>query len=311
MDQMPMGPRGGWPDFLVIGAAKSGTTALDEFLRQHPDLRLPAAREPNHFAFPGRPPNLRDHRGRSAAVVHTSVVDPQAYLESFPPSRTGTRAGETSPAYLYVPGTAERIAAVRPDMRLVVILRDPAARAFSAYQHLRREGREPLGFGAAVAAEADRIAHGWGLLWRYVDTGRYGQQLARYLDVFPQEQLLVLRHEDLVRTPLEVCRRVFAFIGVRPVVPIDTTGRFNVSGVPRSQLLHRLSNPPAPVRRAVARLAPDRVTDRLRRVHADATSRNLQRPEPDAEVLAHIRGRLASDLDLLAELTGWDVSAWR
>lgn len=309
MDATP-GGRAGWPDFLVIGAAKSGTTALDEFLRRHPDLRLPAVREPNYFAFAENPPTLRDHRGRPAALVRTTITDRQTYLRAFPAPQAGSRAGETSPAYLYVPGTAERIRAARPDIRLVAILREPAARAFSAYQHLRREGREPLDFASAVAAEPRRISEGWGLLWRYLDTGRYGMQLQRFLDVFPRDQILLLRHEDLAQDAEAVCRRVFRFIGVDPNTPLDTSGQFNVSGVPRSRAVHRVTNPPAAVRRTVARLAPAGAVDRLRTIHARATSRNLARAEADPGILRDIRAELQDDRHLLAELTGWDLSAW-
>lgn len=299
-----------WPDFLVIGAAKSGTTALDEFLRQHPDLLFPETREPNYFAFPDGPPAYRDHRGDPAAIARTTVSDAERYLSLFPQARAGQLRGETSPAYLYVPGTAERIAAVRPDARLVVILRDPAARAFSAYQHLRREDREPLSFAGALDAEPQRIRASWGLLWRYVDTGRYGRQLTPYLDAFPRRQLLLLRHEDLARDPAAVCRHAFTFLGVPRDVEVDTTGRFNVSGVPRSRFLHRLTNPPASVRRTVARVAPTGMAERLRAGHARATARNLRPETPDPEDLARVRDTLADDRRLLERITGWDLAAW-
>lgn len=298
------------PDFLVIGAAKSGTTALDEFLRRHPDARLPSVREPNHFAFVDDPPDLRDHRGRPAALTRTTITDPAAYRRAFPSPGPHTRAGETSPAYLYVPGTAERIARVRPDVRLVAILREPGARAFSAYQHLRREGREPLTFRQALDAEPERIAQRWGLLWRYVDTGRYGSQLLRYLDVFPREQVLLLRHDELTRDPSGTLRRVLGFVGLDPDVDLDTSGRFNVSGVPRSRFLHAVTNPPAGVRRAVARLVPTGIAERLRGAQARALSRNLEKVEADPADLARVRQALADQTRVLADLTGWDLASW-
>lgn len=304
--------QGSWqgPDFLVIGAAKSGTTALDEYLRQHPDLWFPEVREPNHWAFRGSPPTYRDHRGKPAALVHTTVWEPGAYRDLFADAPVGAVCGETSPAYLYVEGTADRVAAARPDVRLVAILREPGARAFSAYQHLVREGREPLSFSAALDAEPARIQQDWGLLWRYIDTGRYAAQLQRWLDVVDDEQLLVLRHGELRDDATGVCRRVFAHLGVDAEVEVDTSLRHNASGVPRNRLLHRLTTPPASLRRAVQRLVPAGLADRLRQAQAAVATRNLERATADPDDLARVRRALAEDTDRLRQLTGWPLEHW-
>lgn len=299
------------PDFLVIGAAKSGTTALDEYLRQHPGLWFPEVREPNHWAFAGAPPRLRDHRGRPAAAVHTTVWDPQEYAALFADAPDGVRRGETSPAYLYVQGTAERVAAVRPDVRLVAILREPARRAFSAYQHLVREGREPLSFPEALEREDERIAEDWGLLWRYVDTGRYASQLERWLGQVERDQLLLLRHGELASDPQGVCRRVFEHLGVDPDVEVDTSLRFNASGVPRNALLHRLTTPPASLRRFVTRVAPRPLADRLRQAQAAVATRNLESATPDPAALARVRTALADEVTRLEALAGWELDDWR
>lgn len=304
--QMP----GRWPDFLVIGAAKSGTTALDEYLRQHPDLAFPDAREPNFFAFDGTRPSLRDHRGRPAAAARTSVVDPEQYQALFANLRSGSLVGETSPSYLYEPRAAERIARHVPNTRMIVILREPGMRAFSAYQHLVREGREPLDFEAALDAEPARIQDNWGWLWRYVDMGRYATQLERFLTRFPADQILVLLHENLRDDPLATLRRVFEFLGVEPDVVIDTTHRYNVSGVPRRPWLHRLTNPPVAVRRLATSLVPSRSLQRIRRVQADLSSRNLEKLSPPPAALERVRQELSPEVNRLRELTGFDLAGW-
>jgi hypothetical protein len=295
-------------DFVVVGAAKCGTTALDEYLRQHPDLTFPDVREPNYFAFAGSPPEYRDHQGRPAPIVASSITDETSYRSSF--DSRGLR-GETSPAYLYVPGTAERMARLAPGARIIAILREPAARAFSAYQHLVREGREPLSFTAALDAEDERIAQGWGLLWRYVDTGRYATQLRRFARHFPADRILVLRHEELRSDPLAVCRRVFEFLDVDATVEVDTSTRFNVSGVPQRRWLHRLSTPPPAVRRWVNRHAPSGLRDLLARGQAEVHSRNLERATAPPSALARIRRELGPEVDALEDLLGWDLSSWR
>lgn len=298
------------PTLFVIGAAKAGTTALDEYLRQHPALFMSPVREPNHFAFPGGPVPYRGHDGGPAPMARTSVTDPAAYRALFADAPPGAVVGETSPAYLYVPGTAERIAEAVPDARIVVILRDPVERAFSAYQHLLREGREPESFEVALTLEADRIAAGWGILWRYVDAGRYAAQLERYLAVFPRERILVLLHDDLVADAARTCREVFRFAGVDPDVALDTSTRFNVSGAPRSRILQPFVNPPPPVRRALLRLVPGSLEAGVRRLHARASAANLRRLDLAPATRDRLRDVFADDVARVAGLIGRDLAGW-
>lgn len=300
-----------FPSLLVVGATKAGTTALDEYLRQHPDLFFSSAREPNYFAFPDAQVPYRGHDGRPAPMARTSVTDTADYLALFRGAPPTAVLAETSPSYLYVHGTAGRIADRVDDPRLVVLLRDPVARAFSAYQHLLREGREPLAFEDGLAAEEDRIAAGWGILWRYVDAGRYATQLERYLTVFPRGHLLVLWHEDFAADPVASCQRVFAFADVDPAFVPDTGTRFNVSGAPRNRVLQRIVNPPPPVRRPLLAVVPARLRSRARRLHAEVSARNLDRLELDADTRTRLRATFAPEVARLEQLTGRSLTAWR
>lgn len=299
-----------WPDFVVIGAAKAGTTALDAVLRQHPDLFLPEHREPNHFAFPDRPVPYRDLAGAPAPMARTSVTTTADYLALFE-GAAGAPAGEVSPAYLYVPETAAHLADRAPDVRLVAVLRDPADRAFSAYQHLRREGREPLGFGAALDAEEARIRADVGLLWRYVDVGRYATQLHRFLERFPRERLHLIRFEDLRTRVDEVVRDLFTFLEVDPAVRVDASTRWNPSGVPRSGVVQRVVNPPPAVRRRLLAAVPRRWREAVRRRHARALARNLRRAVLEPRDRARVVAALASEITEIERLTGWDLETWR
>lgn len=300
-----------FPSLLVIGATKAGTTALDEYLRQHPGLFFSPVREPNYFAFPNQPVPYRGHDGRRAPMARTSVTDTDDYLDLFRDAPRGALLAETSPAYLYVHGTAGRIADRVERPRVVAILRDPADRAFSAYQHLLREGREPLSFEDGLDAEEERRAAGWGILWRYVDAGRYASQLERYLAVFARDRLLVLWHDDFAQDPVATCQRVFAFAGVDPTFVPDTSIRFNVSGAPRNRLLQRVVNPPPVVRRAVARVLPARWQTQLRRTHAQVSARNLERLELPEATRRRLHTTFAHDLARLEQLTGRDLRRWR
>jgi len=198
------------PDFLVLGAQKAGTTALYAYLRWHPGITGPSWKEVSFF-------DRHWWRG------------PAWYRGQFP-LRSGTRlVGEASPSYLFHPLAPERVRALVPDARLVALVRDPVARAYSHYQHEVALGREPLSFEDALAAESERtrgeeaslvadpkaFSRAW---WdhTYVARGLYADQLERWLAIFPPEQLLVVRSEDLGERPAETYAEILAFLGAAP-----------------------------------------------------------------------------------------------
>jgi sulfotransferase family protein len=199
------------PDFLIIGAQKAGTTALYAYLRQHPQITGPSWKEVSFFDR---------HYARGEAW----------YRGNFPNSlRARGLVGEASPSYLFHPLAPERVAALVPQAKLVALVRNPADRAFSHYQHEVALGREPLSFEQALEAEDERLrgeedrmrsdpayfSQAW---WDYTyrARGRYAEQLERWLAVFPREQLLIVPNEDLDAEPGETHARVLAFLGAEP-----------------------------------------------------------------------------------------------
>ena len=198
------------PDFLVIGAQKAGTTALYAYLRWHPGITGPSWKEVSFF-------DRHWWRG-------------ERWYRGHFPLRAGQRlVGEASPSYLFHPLAPERARSLLPDVRLVALLRDPVARAYSQYQHEVALGREPLSFEDALAAEEDRtrgeverliaapraFSRAW---WdhTYVARGRYAEQLERWLAVFDRAQLLVVRTEDLSERPAETYAEILGFLGAAP-----------------------------------------------------------------------------------------------
>jgi hypothetical protein len=195
------------PDFLIIGAQKAGTTALYAYLRWHPGITGPTFKEVSFF-------DRHYARGEQWYRAHL-------------PARTGSRlVGEASPSYLFHPLAPERVAAVIPDARLIAILRDPVDRAFSHYQHEVSLGREPLSFEEALDREEERLSgevdrmirepsyfsHAW---WNYTYAARglYADQLERWFETFPREQLLVLISEEMLDDPAATYARVLEFLG--------------------------------------------------------------------------------------------------
>jgi len=201
------------PDFLIAGVPKAGTTALHAALVPHPGLFLPAVKEPKFFLSDGPPPT---RGGPGDVQTYQEHVWRQTDYEAlFAPAPAGALLGEATPFYLYDRAAHERIKALIPQARLVVLLRDPVDRAHSNWTHLWNAGLEPeADFLTACRAEPARKAAGWADFWHYVSLGKYGEQLEHLYRHFPREQVLLLRYKDLKDNPAVTLDRVCAFLGV-------------------------------------------------------------------------------------------------
>lgn len=300
------------PHFAVVGAAKSGTTALHHYLGQHPAIFLPDYQEPSYFAFAEAPPRFGGPDGSQASVNRSAITSLTAYAELYRAAGPGQVLGDVSPVYLYWPPAAEALARHLPRARIVAVLRHPVDRAFSAYMHARREGKEPLAdFTKALAAEPDRLAQNWGFLWRYADLGRYPSQLQRYYDRFPPDQIKVFLYEDLQADPVTLCRQLFRFTGVDPEFTPDVTVAYNVSGVPRSRVLQELLQPAGVLGRMGKRAAPLLGKARLQAWARRMRHGNLRRRHLDPAIRISLLPRFEAEIGELERLINRDLSTWR
>ncbi len=296
------------PTFLVIGAAKAGTSALFDFLAQHPDVFASPVKEPNFFAFAGGRASFTGPGDQE--IVRRTISDRHRYLELFDGVRFESAIGEASAFYLYWEGAPANIARWLPEARLVVVLRDPASRAFSSYRHLVRDGHETLSFEAGLAEEPTRIAAGWQPLWHYRAAGRYVEQLERYFALFRREQILVHLYDDFVKDPLSVVARTYDFIGVDPEFRPNLAKRLNPSGRPRSATLRGVLQRESLLKRCARNLLPQRMRTGLWR----ALTRVNTRPTHETmwgETRRMLEADFAAEIDRLEGLLGRDLSAWR
>jgi hypothetical protein len=219
--------------FLGVGAQKAGTSALDTYLRMHPALGLANVKEV-HF-FDDERTYLRD--------AMSGYAD---YHRQFSPTSSTTLFGEITPAYMYWNDAPRRIWQYNPAMKLVVVLRNPITRAFSHWNMERDRGIDPLPFWDALQRERERCREALPLQHKpfsYVDRGYYTAQLRRLWSFFPEEQVLVLRYEDLRDHANDTLGRVFDFLGVArmpPLPPKVAHARPYVTGIAQRewQFLH-------------------------------------------------------------------------
>jgi len=295
------------PTFLVIGAMKSGTTALYRMLQAHPEVFMSPVKEPNFFAFAGEPPDFDAPIDESAdGINHASITDRSAYEALFQEARPDQPRGEASHTSLYWPRAAPNIEALIPEARLVVILRNPIDRAFSEWLHFVRDDWEPLrDFEDALDAEPQRIADHWAM-GRYVDRGRYDEQLERYRERFDSDQLLVLLHRDLVDDPSRVARDLYAHVGASAIAPPSPDRRVNKSGVPSSRVLHRVLTGLQPVRDALGPWIPEQAVAWVNRVK----NRNLEQPVMSNCARDRLRETFRPHIERLEPMIGRDLHDW-
>ena len=317
------------PSFLLIGAAKSGTTSFHEYLKQHPEIFVSRRKEPNYFAFQGRTPDFRgpddEHRRRfrglekrlRVAKYQESIVTAEGYQRLFARAGSAAAVGESSVSYMFIPEAAGRIREALPEVALLALLRNPVDRAYSKFLQFRRDGLEPIAdFAAALDAEEERVRRRWSPTWYYRRRGLYFEQLERYFARFARERILVLLYDDFAADPAAVMRRTFAFLGVAEGFTPDLSQRHNVSErkvwIPRSRSLHRLLGGPAEVEAMSAGKRPRSVSGELRRRLVRSNLRRLRwtHPPMDEAVRNRLTGEFREDLLRLQDLIRLDLSRW-
>ena len=296
---------GAMPTFLVIGASRSGTTALHNYLRQHPDVFMPPEKEPNFFLADGQ---VLDFKGPAAEWVNNSMNSLEAYQGLFEAGARHLARGEASPLYLYFENAPARIKAHAPDTRMIAVLRDPAEQAYSHFMYAKRNMLEPLDdFTEALAREDERIAAGWQPMFRYSSFPRYGEQLARYYGHFDRSQIQLFLYEEFDARPLDVLSEMFAFIGVDDRFAPDVSYRPNASGRPKNKLIQDALMKPHLATRVAGALLPRGLRQRIKDV---ISGRNVEREELPAEAKSILRARQREDTLRLQDLIGRDLSAW-
>jgi hypothetical protein len=203
------------PDFLIIGAQRSGTTYLYNNLCMHPCI-APALTKEVHFF---------DVRFAQGADFYRGFFPLRLWKDIKQLYHQPLLTGEASPYYLIHPHVPRRIAKMLPQVKLIVLLRNPVDRAYSHYHHERRKGVETLSFEDAIEYEATRLVGEEQRLqydeqynsynhqhYSYLTRGMYIDQLVRWLHVFPRDQLLIVQSEQLYIEPAIVLRQVFEYL---------------------------------------------------------------------------------------------------
>jgi hypothetical protein len=288
------------PNFLIIGAMKSGTTALYYYLEQHPQIYMSPVKEPNYFCS-----------GEQENSVGNSATRIGDYQDLFKDVSGEKAIGEASHCYLYEPEAAARIQDYIPDAKLIAVLRNPVDRAYSHFLHMVRNGSEPLTDFAQALREEETGGYQKRNLQDYVGRGRYYDQLKRYFNTFSRDQIKVYLYEDLSNAPVDILQDAFRFLGVDDSFVPDVSLRRNVSGYPKHKTVDKLLTKPSLIKDALKIYLPARLRWRLSKAFDDLKTRNLVEPPPvQPEVRRQLIGVYREEVLKVQKLIHRDLSGW-
>ena len=294
-------------DFFCVGVAKAGTTTLHDLLSLQDGISLPRRKETNYFSFgmSGTPTfagPLDD-----SSVNRTTVTSFEEYIEDFD-VKQDCLIGEICPSYS-LDGAAVNIHAHNPDAKIIILLREPVARAYSNYQHLVRDGREQASFEDALAAESDRLARGWEWFWGLKRNSLYYNFVKKYIEIFGEGNVKTLFFEDFVKNQELHVKVVMDFIGLDPATARYEKFESNKSGVVSGKwrLLHRILLSEGMLNSTLRVVIPPELRKKL---GSSFKSLSTVKGDVEAETKILLSREFSGDLIELNDLVGGRVAEW-
>lgn len=307
------------PNFFVVGAAKSGTTSLYEYMKMHPQIYMAPIKETHHFSTDIDNTKFRPNYARSLnkdltrfletdmedGIFHAFVKDRAQYIKLFRNVKNEKAIGEITNSYLYSKEAARNIHSTFPDAKVIMMLRNPIDRAFSHYLMDLRIGYETADFMTAVKKDMARDPKGWGISNLYIEIGMYAEQVKRFVEVIPEQQRRIYIFDDFKKDAGAVVKDMFSFLGVEADVDIDFSQKFNPSFIPKNKLIGKL-NTQKKVKDWLKGVLPKSVKSKFKKTFY--TDKDL--PRITAEEKRFLAGIFRDDVMKLGKLLNRDLSKW-
>lgn len=295
------------PNFLIVGAAKAGTTSLYYYLKEHPEIFLPERKELRFFSdMPGNFKGPGDEN-----VNRTIIKSIKEYKKFYENVRNEKAIGDISPEYLYYFNKSiKNIKNILGDPKIIIILRNPIDRAFSHYLYFVRDGREIFSFEEALKSEEMRKKLNWEWSWFYKDVGFYYKQVKAYMENF--SNIKVYLYDDLKKDTLGLVQDIYRFLEVDDFfVPKSVTTKFNVSGIPKNKIFHSFLTKPNILKGAIKPFIKVLISkDTRRKLQNWLLQKNLEKPQMKPETREYLKKIYRKDILRLQDLIKRDLSHW-
>ncbi len=284
-------------DLMIIGAQKAGTTSLNSYLSQHPELVTHEQTEMTFFLD-----------GDAYSLGYE-----QAFRRYFPKYEDGKMLLAKNVGIMYSRQAMERIYQHNPHMKLVVVLRNPVDRAYSAYWFARRRGWEPLPtFEEALEADASRFLgdpiHARNCA--YLERSRYAEHLEMIFSIFPRSQVHIFLTDDMKQDIRRVCAQIFASVGLDQNIALDTSREHNRASVARSESLARILGKKSLIKKVFRKILSDGPADRIKSRINSLNEQEIKIPPISPETARRLGEYFRPYNEKLAGLVGRDFSHW-
>ncbi len=295
------------PNFLIVGAARSGTTSLYHYMSQHPDIFMSPIKEPHFFSFVNDIPHYNGYR--CEGYNENIVTDFNTYKKLFSQANNEKAIGESSTSYLYYPKAASNIKQYIPDCKIIILLRNPVDRAYSFYSFAVLHGYEALSFEQGLFKEAERLMMNWIPIYYYMNWSYYYEHVNRFLNTFGTSNVRIYLYDDLKYSPDELITDVWTFLDVNPFFKPNMRIE-NRGGLPRSRIIHKALWEPFILKSIFKSVVPELIRKRIRDFILSHGYTYNAKPEIKAETRARLLELFKDDILKLQGLIKRDLSMW-
>ena len=245
-----------------------------------------------------------------------TVKSQEEYLELYSKRGNEKYAMDASVDYLYYCETAEDIYRFNQESKILILLRNPVERAYSAYSSLRRDCREFEKFSDALKMEEKRMESNHEFLWAYKGCGLYYRQVKAFIDVFGNNNVLVLLHEDLKKNPQTMLKKICSFLEIADISFEDTDAMYNVSGIPKNNIKTHLfliykRNKKKYAGLILKMISQDKATKYSRYIKKILICRNMEKISMDDESESYLYDYFRKDIEKLESLLSRDLTHWK
>lgn len=293
------------PNFLIVGAQKSGTTSVFEYLSQHPEVYTPPCKEPHYFSN-SPSPNL--------------AKNDKEYEDLFKNATNEKAIGEASVSYLIDPLAPIKIKKLIPEAKIIILLREPVDRSYSQWWHMYQLGHEKYTFEKALSIEQKRINSKdfqkkikvYGGFFYYFQSSLYYNYVYKYLNIFGKKNVRIYIFEEFIYNLSKLCYELFKFINVNPNFKPDFK-IYNKSHSPKIKNLQKLLTKPPSLLKSVFDSSPkslkQKIYNNLKIIYWKNT-KEVKKPPLDPKLKKTLRNEFITDIHKLEKLINRDLSLW-
>jgi hypothetical protein len=296
------------PNFIVVGAAKSGTTSLYYYLKQHPEIYMSPIKEPLFFSFINK---KVDFKGPFDREKNESIItEIEEYKALYKGVKNEKAIGECSPCYLYFQNSVTNIKKLIPECKIIIVLRNPIERAYSQYIQLVMLGQETLTFEKALKKQEERKKLNWRWNYFFVEQGFYYNQVKRYLDEFGLDKVSIYLFEELIEDPKHLMQNIYKFLSVDKSFIPKTKKIYNRSGLPKNRIIDQFLRETHFIKEITRPITSKKMREKIYEFFSNVNYNYKKKPEIKKETRKYLSNIYRNDCLRLQNLINRDLHDW-